>query len=90
MESDGKKFIDYVSFLSQDSQTKDEVAPHGRVIRGSRVQLSEEPVEIRQDEAGSEPKLTVHKNKDVVQSLELHCVCGRVIKIDLEYAETET
>ena len=90
MESDGKEFVDYVSFLSQNGQTEDEVAPHGRVIRGSRVQLSEQPVEIRQDEGGAEPKLTVHKTEDVVQSLELHCVCGRVIKIDLEYAETAT
>lgn len=62
-----------------------------RVAVGSRVKLSQVGCHSPEDEAGGEqPVVLVHKNGDVVESIEVICTCGKTIKTYLDYGEERT
>lgn len=62
-----------------------------KVAVGSRLKLSHVECHPQKDEAGGEqPVVLVHKNGDVVESIEVICTCGKVIKTYLDYGEERT
>ena len=39
---------------------------------------------------GEPPKITLHRNNDTIEAIEITCPCGRTMIVECEYAEEKT
>jgi hypothetical protein len=85
VETKTEQFVDYVSFLTEEDDSNGK-AKRGKVLKNAQVSMTSEPVET--PSTAQKPHLTVYRNKGVVESIEIFCLCGHQVKIDLVYTES--
>lgn len=56
----------------------------GKVIKGEKFRMDAKPFVVGMKDGGEqeEPEISVKKEKDLISSIEVKCLCGRVIHID--------
>ena len=86
METTSEQFVDYVSFLTENDDSNGKVK-RGKVLKNAQISMTGEGKTA--PSAAQKPHLTVYRNRGVVESIEIFCLCGHQVKIDLVYADNQ-
>ncbi len=88
MEKDSEQAQDHSSFIDFASFQNVQVTKSGRkgsVLKADSVDSgSIRKIEIEASEPG-QPEIILHRNGEIIESVEIVCVCGRHSEIRLEY-----
>lgn len=81
-ERDRSSFIDFASF--QNVQVR-KVSRKGSVLKADSVDVGEaRKIEVEANEPG-QTGIILHRNGEIIESVEIVCVCGRHSEVRLEY-----
>lgn len=77
---------DFIPLISQESHQSVPQPPPGKnLLKGHEVVLSGTVMVEHEDTSPSEPTVLLHRDGDLVTSIEFCCVCGRNATVQLEY-----
>lgn len=75
-------FIDLASFQNVQATKR---GSHAGILKADAVDVgSVKRIEVEANEAG-QPGIILHRNGEIIESIEFVCVCGRNSEIRLEY-----
>ena len=89
MESVTDQFVDYVSYLTKEKKESGAKIKRAQVIKGKQVNLAEKSEAISSNDGKDKPHLVVYRNRGVVESIEITCICGHQLKVDLVYPDIQ-
>lgn len=89
MEKTAEKFVDYVSFLTIEKDHSNGKIKRGKVLRNAQLQIAKHPEKVPAHDHFLKPHLTIFRNRGIVESIEIICICGQQLKIDLVYSDVE-
>ncbi len=59
------------------------------IVRANRVKIDPRKLLVSEQEQSS-PKVTVHRDQELIQSIEIQCPCGSHVVLDCDYSAVES